>query len=265
MGEYTLYLDESKIPIEDESKQIVNSLFVIGGVIIDNTYHNTILTNHLNSIKDKVWDKEKYKEDRHNFILHELEVTEAHYGHFGKLKNKYNKEFSRPSKYKLLYDEMSQMINQSNVIFTGACIDQNLLHKLYNKNVINDKMSILMQIIIENYFHFLVNNEATGIICYESMPKNQNHIIMKRYNNIKNTGTMFYPAKQINKRILNLEFRDKKENIPGLQLADFVPNTLGRKICNKNSNSEINYMSIESKLYDGNIDRKDKYGIKQIP
>ena len=37
---------------------------------------------------------------------------------------------------------------------------------------------------------------------------------------IKYNGTMFYPAKNINSRIKELEFRNKKDNIIGLQLAD---------------------------------------------
>lgn len=265
MTEYTLYLDESEIPITDENNNEINKLFVIAGIIASNEYHDTKLTESLNKIKDVIWDKPKDVLKRHSYILHEMEVTAAHYGSFGKLKHKYHRVFAKPSKYNLLYEKMSELIQNSELTTLGACIRQNELHSLYNHNILNDKKSILMQIIIENYYHFLVESDSIGTICYESMPKNQNAIINKRYKYIKNTGTMFYPAKKINSRIKGLIFVEKDKNVTGLQIADFIPNTLGRVECEKDSNSEANYKSVHDKLYDGNRKMIEKFGLKIIP
>lgn len=265
MNEYTLYLDESEIPIIDTDGNEVNKIFIIAGIIVEDDYHDTELTNNLNLIKDTIWDAEKYKNDRHNYILHELEVTSAHYGHFAKLKHRHHRIFAKSSKYKLLYQEMSVLIQNSKITTLGACIKQTELHNIYNKNVLNDRKSILMQIIIENYYHFLTEHNAIGKICYESMHENQNQIIRKRYQYIKNTGTMFYPAKNINKKIKDLIFIEKNNNVTGLQIADFIPNTLGRVLCGKDSNSESTYQSVYNKLYDGNRKMVTKFGLKIIP
>ena len=167
MDEYTLFLDESEIPITDED----NKLFVIAGIIVKNEYHDTKLTDSLNEIKDAIWDKPKDVTQRRSYILHEMEVTSAHYGHFGKLKHKYHRIFAKSSKYKLLYEKMSDLIQNSEIVTIGACIRQKELYNLYNQSTLNDKKSILMQIIIENYYHFLVEHDAIGTICYESMPE----------------------------------------------------------------------------------------------
>lgn len=265
VDEYTLYLDESEIPITDENNNETNKLFVIAGIIVKNKYHDTELTNSLNGIKDIIWDKPKDLANRRSYILHEMEVTSAHYGRFGKLKHKYHRIFAKSSKYKLLYEKMSDLIQNCELTTLGACIRQKELYSLYNQDVLNDKKSILMQVIIENYYHFLMEHDAIGTICYEAMHENQNDIINKRYQYIKNTGTMFYPAKKINSKIKGLIFIEKDENVPGLQIADFIPNTLGRVECEKNSNSEANYQSVHNKLYDGNRNMIEKFGLKIIP
>ena len=101
------------------------------------------------------------------------------------------------------------------------------------------------------------------------MPENQNAKIRKRYEIIKNTGTMFYPAKSINKRIKGIEFKNKTDNIIGLQVADFVPNAIGRHILKKsyNDNKQRNvyYPILESKIYDGCVGNINRFGIKKIP
>lgn len=265
MDEYTLYLDESEIPVLDENEKEINKLFIIAGIIVKNTYHDNELTNCLNILKDSIWDKEKYENDRRSYVLHEMEVTFAHYGSFGKIKHKHHRIFAKPSKYKLLYEKMSSLIKNCNIVTLGACIKQTELHGIYNCDTLNDKKSILMQIIIENYYHFLVEHDSIGTICYESMPENQNAIINKRFQYIQNTGTMFYPAKKINSRIKKLVFIEKDANITGLQIADFIPNTLGRVECDKDSKSEENYKSVHDKLYDGNRKMVEKFGLKIIP
>ena len=265
MDEYTLYLDESEIPITNDENIEINKLFVIAGIIVENSYHNNELTFALNNLKESIWKDETEENICHSNILHEMEITSVRYGRFGKLKHRYLRVFARPSKYNLLYDEMSKLIDNSSIITIGACIRQTELHNIYDYKVLNDKKSILMQIIIENFYHFLVENNGIGTICYESMHESENNIIKKRYTNIKTTGTMFYPAKNINKRIKNLEFVPKDDNVTGLQIADFIPNTLGRVECNKDSHSDKTYSSVRNKLYDGNRKMIEKFGLKIIP
>lgn len=265
VDEYTLYLDESEIPIIDKNGVLLNRIFAIGGIAVKNTYHDTKLTESLNELKLKIWSEKKYENDYQNFILHEMEITHAHHKHFGKVKHNYNKIFSSYSKYNLLYNEISKLISTNDITTMCTFINYNELNRIYPNIVLNDRLSILMQILIENFFHFLYRNNGIGSICYEHIDDGQNKIVQKRYDYIRQTGTMYYPAKQINSLIKSLYFKSKSENVAGLQLADFVPNTLGRYKCQKINNSNKNFNSVYSRLYNGGIDMPEKFGLKEIP
>ena len=75
---------------------------------------------------------------------------------------------------------------------------------------------------------------------------------------------MFYSHKIIQKYIKGLEFKNKLDNITGLQLADFIPNNLARKHAGKKPKYDKTEKSIRKRLYDGNIERKDRFGHKKI-
>ena len=116
-----------------------------------------------------------------------------------------------------------------------------------------------MQLLIKNYCHFLIKNNSTGKICYESLQEKQNDSIRKRYGQIYHSGTMFYPSNVICKYLnKNMEFKDKQDNITGLQIADFVPNDIARYKAGISCKYKSSHKNIRARLYDGEIDRKDR-------
>lgn len=270
MDEYTLYLDESYTGNFNKiTNKMDNPLFVIAGIIVKNDYHDTILSDKIISLKCNIWNRCGNDVDYKNHILHELEMSYAITRKIGKLKFDYNKVFKNKHIYNYTYDVMSNIIEEADLTIIGASIAEDELRKMHSLQDLNDILSICMNIVIENYYHFLCSVNGIGKICYESMPENQNAKIRKRYEIIKNTGTMFYPAKSINKRIKGIEFKNKTDNIIGLQVADFVPNAIGRHILNKsyNDNKQRNvyYPVLESKIYDGYVGNINRFGIKKIP
>lgn len=270
MDEYTLYLDESYTGnFNQATKKKDNPLFIIAGIIVKNDYHDTTLTNRINTLKCNIWNKCNTDPDYKNHILHELEMSYAITRKTKKLKCEYNKVFKNKHIYNYTYDIMGDIIENADVTIIGACIFEDDLNKLHLKQELNDRLSICMNIIIENFYHFLCSINGIGTICYESMPENQNAKIRKRYEIIRNTGTMFYPAKSINKRIKGICFKNKTDNIIGLQVADFIPNAIGRHVLNKsygnNKQRNVYYPILENKLYDGHVKNIHRFGIKKIP
>ena len=81
---------------------------------------------------------------------------------------------------------------------------------------------------------------------------------------LKATGTLFMKKEVLQDRLGAISFPIKSDNIIGLQLADFIPNVLARKALGKEQKNFSIYNGIENKLYDGKIDRKDKFGFKII-
>lgn len=270
MDKYTLYLDESHTGnFNKDTKRKDNPLFVIAGIIVKNEYHDTVLSDKINLLKCNIWNRCNNDLNYKKNILHELEMSYAITHKISKLKYEYNKVFKNKHVYNYTYDMMSTIIQESDITIIGASIAEDDLRNLNSSQDLNDILSICMNIIIENYYHFLCSVNGIGTICYESMPENQNAKIKKRYEIIKNTGTMFYPAKSINKRIKGISFKNKTDNIIGLQVADFIPNSIGRHILGKsykdNKQRNVFYPILECKLYDGCVGNIDRFGIKKIP
>lgn len=262
MDEYTLYLDESFIEIKNKKCD-----FTVCGLIVKNTYHDTVLSDLIKNLKYSIWDKED-KNVVDKYALHELDATIARKGNIKRLKREYNKIFHNKNKYGLLYSSMDKIISNSDIHILGCCVQEYELSLLY-KHPINDRLSIAMNILIENYHHFLSENNAIGTICYEEMPTNQNYIIQKKYEHIMNYGSMFYSAKSINKRIKGLKFVNKYDCIAGLQIADFIPNSVARDIRHMNYSKEhrlrnVDVNIIKSKSYHGNCNKMERFGIKII-
>ena len=127
----------------------------------------------------------------------------------------------------------------------------------------NNQLTIAIQLLVENYCQFLIKNNAIGDICYEAMQPEQNMKIQQRLYELKALGTLYYAPKTIQEHLKEICFLMKKNNIAGLQLADFVPNTLGRYVAMMKPKNRDFSKSIRDKLYDGSVmEGKYKYGLK---
>lgn len=270
MDEYTLYLDESETAnVNHSTNKRENTLFVIAGIICTNKYHDLELSTRIKRLKKSIWNRCENDDQYDEKILHELELSRAITKKYKDLKCDYNKVFKNRHIYNYTYDILADVFATSDIKVLAVCVDKDKLSMQYDNDKINDCFQIAMNMIIENFYHFLNSVDGIGSICYESLPENQNEKIKKRFDGIKYNGTMFYPAKIINSRIKKIEFHNKKENIVGLQLADFVPNAIGRDVLKKTyKNSRERNIPIDvltDKLYDGGIDMKEKFGRKIIP
>lgn len=270
MKEYTLYLDESETGNVNKVTNVKEyKHFVIAGIICENSYHDSVLTPNLNKIKEMIWNRCEQDASFSSKILHEFDMSKAINRQYKQLKCQYNKVFKNKHIYNFTYDTITNILSSDDIVVLSVAINEDGIVKFYDKDKLNDRYQIAMNMLIENYYHFLNNVNGIGTICYESLPENQMNRIMKRYLGIKYNGTMFYPAKTINSKIKNLEFKNKNDNIAGLQLADFIPNSIGRHILNKiytnKKERNIDYSAIELKLYDGGINCKEKFGSKIIP
>ena len=129
----------------------------------------------------------------------------------------------------------------------------------------NPKLTVALQLLLENYCHFLMHNNAVGGICYESLLEPENQELRQRFHELKAYGTMYYPSVVLQTHIDNISFVLKKENKAGLQLADFVPNTMARLAAGMPPKSSTLRKNVVRRLYDGGIGDAHKYGGKVIP
>lgn len=261
MDEYILFLDES-----ETNKKEIKHAYAIGGIIVEKEYHDTILKPKVENIKKEIWsDIENYSD----IILHEKEVKDAteHRVSKDELKPEYIRFYNNSNNCTKLYTELDYVLRSSQLYTIGCVVLEEELHSNFTKELTNDFGSICMQILIENFCHFLHTKNAVGHIIYESRETNQNIIMSQHFYQLKAIGSMYVNSRSIQKYIKNIEFRNKTENITGLQLADFIPNQIAKKSLGKKiyQNTKSFNANIYRKAYDGNCSNKNRFGIRVIP
>lgn len=244
MKKYFLFLDESK-PNGSNLKHLC-----LGGVIIEeDTYKKTII-REINSMKNSVLGNTEV-------ILHESELRSA--------KGEYS-EMRKEKKRTFFWKELNRIFVTYNITTIGAAIDVDKYRFFYETNSLNDEYFIVLQAVLENFIHFLQKNNALGSVFIESRNHKEDTDIRNTYYKIMANGTLYLNANSFQDKLLNnLNFVIKEDNNIGVQLADFVPGTLNRK-CNGLNPKEPNiYEVIESSLYNGKCNLKERFGFKIMP
>lgn len=259
---YNLYLDESHTHDGNQN----HIVFVMAGIIVSEEYANNSLVDDINNVKRIIWE-DSFPSNYKDLILHELDIKGANHRRNRHKLHTYSPEyqiFRSEDKIKTLYRELEKVIRNGNIVTLAACVKEDDISSLYNKNLRNDNYLISLQIIIENFVHFLNENNAKGRIIYEHNGDNNIKSLRMKFNIIKTMGTLFINPEIIQEKLLDIEFIEKSENNPGLQIADFIPNVVARKISGAQSPSYNIFKVIKRVSYDGNVGLKDKFGIKVI-
>lgn len=253
MAKYTLYLDESETFTSPHDRY-----FSVGGVIIDNSLLPAI-ANDLSLLKHRLWASDA-NADSH--ILHEKEIWLVQHGSPSGVT--YNNIFRSKDNVRKLYAGLSSILKNHCVVTMGVCLSEKALLHMYNGGT-NPKLTISLQLLLENYCTFLQRNNGVGNVCYESLQAAGNKPLRQRFYELEALGTMYYTPEFIQTHIGDICFVDKACNNAGLQLADFIPNTFGR-VCAGLQPKHTNFKRTVLKLaYDGGISLPNKFGLKQIP
>lgn len=284
MNEYTLYLDESK------NKE--NTLFTISGVIIKNSNIEK-LNSSINEIKRCIWD-DKYIEDN-NPVLHCVELnTIKNNRNNQKFLSTYSKthrvlsDLCKNDKdeikkiYDNVYAKFAKTLKDIDCITIGCLIDLEKFKYIYENNkYANEELffEIAMQEIIENYSYFLLNNNGVGNIVYESRNNasayTEKSSDFKMYNNFckikaSNKGISFINQDMIAKTIRYFFVHNKKDDVSGLQLADFVAYNILQSIYRSKEQYNEFMTKIYDRLYNGEFDKthrdlRNYFGLKRLP
>lgn len=256
MASYTMYLDES------ETHHNGRYYFAIGGLIIKNEDYDNI-EQSLNAIKQELWSGDQ---NATNYVLHEMDVGFAYQRlnsrNLGSIPS-YNSIFKNRANVVKLYNRLSKLFHDAPITILGVCLNKNALFDNYGEQHMNDQFTIAIQLMIEHYCQFLSDTRSTGNICYEAMQTAQNIKIQQRMYELKALGTMYYSPITIQNHVHEIEFVQKLDNYAGLQLADFIPNTLARYAASMTPKNREFAGTVRSKLYSGKTgDGKLKYGLK---
>lgn len=260
MDEYTLFLDETYTYEHNGDKPA----FAIGGFIVKNSNIDTI-SNDIDNLKRAIWSE---LPDPTSVILHEMDLKDALNKRIPKkkIKSEYVKFRSNKNLAKKLYTEVSKIVKRSDIYTIGCVVKNNDYYANFPKGIGNEISLVCMQIILENYTHFLFKNNAVGKIIYESRDAMDKTMLMRFYQ-VSSIGTMYVRPEAIQQKISQFCFIHKSDNLPCLQLSDFMVNQMARKKSGKTIYKNVLDLTnnVLSKSYDGTNGNNERFGIKTIP
>lgn len=241
MKEYYLFLDESKPNSNFEN-------FTLGGIVVERNAYEHVVKPRIIQIKEKCFNNS-------TVILHETEIRSKQ-GSFKGITAKQQEDF---------FDELSKLIQEVDAIKVLA-VSVNIydLDKLYKADDRNDIYYIALQLLMENFTQFLSANDGIGTVYLETTDVANNARLQNLFHLLKATGTLFVKKETLQARLSTINFAIKSDNVIGLQLADFIPNPLAREALKKKQKPHSIINAINSKLYDGTVGMRERFGFKII-
>ncbi len=244
MANYFLFLDELKA--NDVYKH-----FCIGGCFIEENHYRNEVVKKVNTLKSQIFGNT-------SVILHETDIRARKGTAFKKFKDNEEKE-------KEFWTQLGDIYKTCDIHTLCAGVHMENLKKYYpSKNEKDSQYFIALQIILENFVHFLIENNGTGCVYFESRDIQSDFELCEHYRMIVENGTLFLSPTLMKKHLRCISFPLKLDNNIGLQLADFVPNPVVRHF-QEEEQRELNlFTEIKEKAYSGNIDRDDRFGLKKV-
>lgn len=242
MKEYYLFLDESK------PNGININYFSFGGCIIEKKIYENNIIGKIQRIKNDVLENS-------NIILHESEIRSAKDEDYKIFRNKELRE-KFWSEMKLIFKEEFYTI--------CASINAENYKKYYNFKYNRGLDFITLQILLENFTHFLEINNGRGTIFIESRDPIEDKKLAGHYHTIMANGTLFLDRYIFQERLTTINFILKTDNNIGLQLADFIPNPITRDLSGLKQKEPNLFNEIINKLYCGGFSEKNRFGLKNI-
>ncbi|MFJ7680433.1 DUF3800 domain-containing protein [Peribacillus sp. NPDC097198] len=242
-NEYYLFLDESK-----PNGSNIHHLCLAGVIIKKEAYESEIVPQ-VRSLKQQVFGNT-------DIILHEWEIRAG--------KDPY-KVIRQKEKRDEFWQGMDNIFRNYDLTTLGASIHISDFKSYYNDSELNDEYYIVLQIVLENFVHFLRSKDAKGQVYIEGINTTDDTKLRNTYHKIVANGTLYYSPNAFQDRLLNINFLIKADNNIGLQLADFVPGTLNRSCNGLQPKKPTIYPLIDAALYDGGHSLKQRFGFKVLP
>jgi len=244
MMRYYLFMDEcgdQNLANFDPSFPV----FTLCGIVIsENDYE--VLSRKIVEMKQKYWKDKKV-------ILHSRDIRKCEKG--------FEALFDLDIK-KAFYEDINSILKSSCYTIISCSILKEPYIRKYGR--LGDVYGLSLSYIIERTVFFLDSQNRMGIeLCTyaEKRGKKEDSALLNYYNQVIDRGTYFAGSSRIKSYFKTFEFKDKRDNIIGLQIADLAAYPITRYVLDEHS---INYAFeiLESKIY---IQDGKQHGLKVLP
>ena len=210
---YYLFLDEcgdQNLANFDPSFPV----FTLCGILVAANKYN-IVENKVIEMKRKYWKDKK-------IILHS--------GNIRKCEKGFEILFDIDIK-KSFYEDINSIMRDSSYTIVSCSIMKEPYIRKYGR--LGDVYGLSLSYIIERVIFFLDSPERKDAEIYtraEKRGKKEDTVLLNYYNEILDRGTYFVKPSRIKNCFKSFEFKDKKENIIGLQIADLAAYPITRHV-----------------------------------
>ena len=242
---YHLFVDESG----DPSLSSVNAdfpVFVLLGCLFEDSAYQEICTKII-ELKKEFFGSE-------HAILHSRDIR--------KCEDVFVKLFDLEIKEKF-YNKLNSILENGNYIVISVGINKKEFIEKYGK-IADDPYELSLSFLLERAVMEIDKGENTIHITLESRGRVEDEIIQKRYNRLLDNGSSHITPERFKKRLEKIEFKKKKENDCGLQMADLCAYPVARHIINPNEPYPA-YDIVEKKFRKNSSGSFVGYGLKIFP
>ncbi len=241
---FYLFIDESG----DHGLQKLNHefpLFVLCGILVEQFEYSKI-RDSFNSIKNQFWGNT-------NVIFHSRDIRKCEKD-FVTLLNSNTK--------KLFYEELNQAIIENEYTVVASAINKIDYVKAFGE-FHNNVYELALTAVFNQILTYLFNNKLNAVIdvVIEKRGKKEDRKLEEHFKYIQANGTEAFSAQQIASCKISIRFKDKKENVNGLQLADLIAYPIAKYVIDS-TEMNIAFHIFKNKIYkyDGEF-----IGLKIIP
>ncbi|NCB84831.1 MAG: DUF3800 domain-containing protein [Bacteroidia bacterium] len=223
-------------------------IFTLCGVIVsDDQYQN--IKSQVNALKTNFWQDKKV-------VLHSRDIR--------KCQNGFEILFDLKKK-SLFYDDLNKVLCENDYTIVACSILKDKYIRKYGK--LSDVYAISLSFIMERTV-FLLDREQkrTGEdielhIVAERRGKKEDKTLLDYYNELLDRGTYFVNEKRLKKYFKTFQFKDKRDDIIGLQITDLVAYPITRFVLDKDA-VNLSFEIIKDKIYAQN---NKMHGLKIHP
>ena len=240
-----MYLDESG----DHNLEKIDPdypVFVLGGVIVDESYAETVMEEEVNQFKMSWFGSTSP-------VLHTADIT----------RNRLEFEILKDGKTRERFlDELNALMRGLEYSVVAAVVEKYRLRSRTGRFYPRlDLYSLSFEFLLE-VFHGEVNSaRGRGDIVAERREPDFDKRLGDNWDWHLKRGVGEVSGRQISQRIKSLDLRSKAENIVGLQIADLVVTPIGRHVVGKPDREDFEI--VKSKLLNGGSD--DPRGLIVLP
>lgn len=242
---YYLFLDESG----DHGLSNIDDnfpIFVLSGILINETDY-TVLEQNMLQIKQEIWGDKKV-------IFHSRDIRKCEKEFVVLFDENVKREF---------YEKINNLISVSSYEIISSAIDKNKYIKRYGR-LSDDVYEIALSFIVERSVFSLDAKRETDKklnIVIERRGKKEDKKLSEHFQTLCSRGTGYVVPARLEMYGINISFKNKSEDVAGLQLADLIAYPIARHVLDPDRANPA-FDTFTSKFY---YRRGRIYGLKVFP